>query len=555
MTDFNALNLISPILKNLEEQEYNTPTPVQAQAIPHLLAGKDLLACAQTGTGKTAAFALPILQKIFSQGTEKPQGRTRRTVKALILSPTRELASQIGDSFRIYGRSLGLSQAVIFGGVSYRTQIQSLAKGVDILVATPGRLLDLIKQGIISLKKVETFVIDEADQMFDMGFLKEVQKIVAELPEERQTVLFSATMPNAIAKLADSILRDPEQLRISPQSSSSEKISQHVLFVDRNNKSLALNAIIQDTAMKRAIVFSRTKHGADRIVEHLSDQNIESEAIHGDKKQAVRRRILENFRRGRFDVLVATDVAARGIDVDGITHVINYDLPHIPENYVHRIGRTGRAGAEGVAISFCDREEKAFLNSIEKLTKKRLMIARNADFGLPEAMPSIKKTSSDKKAPFKKKAGSSSSRFSDKPRGERSDSRGNDKPRGEHSESSFSAKQRGEDGKSRFSDKPKSERSESRFDSKSRREGGKSRFSEKPRGERSEPRFASKSRSECGESRFSDKARGERSETRRLSAKPKSDGVRKSFGEKKGGKKPFKAVGKSAAPKRKIRVS
>ncbi|MBY0282004.1 MAG: DEAD/DEAH box helicase [Alphaproteobacteria bacterium] len=515
MTDFNALNLISPILKNLQEQEYNIPTPVQAEAIPHLLAGKDLLACAQTGTGKTAAFALPILQRLSSQDGQESSSRGRRITRALVLSPTRELASQIGDSFRNYGRSLGLSQAVIFGGVSYRTQIQSLYRGVDILVATPGRLLDLIKQGIISLKHVETFVIDEADQMFDMGFLKEVQKIVAELPEERQTVLFSATMPNAIAKLADKILRNPEQLRISPQSSSSEKITQQVLFIDRNNKSRALNAIIQDASTKRAIVFSRTKHGADRIVEHLLDQNIESEAIHGDKKQAVRRRILENFKRGKFDVLVATDVAARGIDVDGITHVINYDLPHVPENYVHRIGRTGRAGADGVAISFCDREERAFLNSIERLTKKRLMVANNTDFGLPETMPFVKNTSDAKKAPFKQRSGSSSSRFGDKPRGERSESR--------------------------FGHKPRSERSESRFAPKSRSEGGESRFSDKPRGERSE-------------SRFGDKPRGERSEAR-FSAKPKSEGPRKPFGEKKDGKRPFKAVGKSAgkstAPKRK----
>ena len=542
MTDFNALNLISPILKNLAEQEYNMPTPVQAEAIPHLLAGRDLLACAQTGTGKTAAFALPILQRLFAQGGEENSApRGRRVTRALVLSPTRELASQIGDSFRIYGRSLGLSQAVIFGGVSYRTQIQSLYRGVDILVATPGRLLDLIKQGIISLKHVETFVIDEADQMFDMGFLKEVQKIVAELPEERQTVLFSATMPQAIAKLADKILRNPEQLRISPQSSSSEKITQQVLFVDRNNKSQALNAIIQDAATKRTIVFSRTKHGADRIVEHLLDQNIESEAIHGDKKQAVRRRILENFKRGKFDVLVATDVAARGIDVDGITHVINYDLPHVPENYVHRIGRTGRAGADGVAISFCDREERAFLNSIERLTKKRLMVASNADFGLPETMPFVRSTSLDKKTPFKQRLGSSGSRFADKPRGERSDSR-------------FAPKPRSEGGESRFSDKPRGERSDSRFAPKPRSEGGESRFSDKPRGERSDSRFAPKPRSEGGESRFSDKPRGERSESR-FSAKPKSEGPRKPFGEKKGGKNSFKVAGKSAAPKRKAFTS
>ena len=466
MTDFNALNLIAPILKNLQDQEYNKPTPVQAEAIPHLLAGRDLLACAQTGTGKTAAFALPILQRLSAHAEEGTPSRGRRVTRALVLSPTRELASQIGDSFRIYGRSLGLSQAVIFGGVSYRTQIQSLYRGVDILVATPGRLLDLIKQGIISLKHVETFVIDEADQMFDMGFLKEVQRIVAELPQERQTVLFSATMPQAIAKLADSILKNPEQLRISPQSSSSDKISQHVLFVDRNNKSRALNSIIQNAATKRTIVFSRTKHGADRIVEHLLDQNIESEAIHGDKKQAVRRRILENFKRGKFDVLVATDVAARGIDVDGITHVINYDLPHVPENYVHRIGRTGRAGADGVAISFCDRDERAFLNSIERLTKKRLVIANNADFGLPEVMPFVRTNSADKKTPFKQRTGASDSRFSPRPKNERSESRFAPKPRNDNSES-------------KFNDKPRSEKSETRFSAKPKNEGTRKPFSNK----------------------------------------------------------------------------
>ncbi len=404
---FNELNLISPILKNLADQDYHTPTPVQAQAIPHLLEGRDLLGCARTGTGKTAAFALPILQKLFAQG----KTTSRRAIKALILSPTRELASQIGDSFRIYGRTLGLTQATIFGGVAYRTQIQSVAKGVDILIATPGRLLDLVKQGIISLKQVETFVIDEADQMFDMGFFKELQKIIAELPSTRQTILFSATMPQAIAKLADSILTNPEKLALSTISSTSENVKQHVVFVDRKNKSMALNTIFQDKSFKRGIVFSATKHGADRIVEHLDKMEISSDAIHGDKKQSVRRKILDNFKKGKFDVLVATDVAARGIDVDGITHVINYDLPNIPESYVHRIGRTGRAGAEGVAISFCSNEEKHHLRSIEKLIQLRLDIMSNKELGLPETSKSVPALPNKKKTGFSSKKPTSRSNF------------------------------------------------------------------------------------------------------------------------------------------------
>jgi len=414
VSGFEALNLISPILKNLHDLEYLTPTPIQTRAIPFLLEGRDLLACAQTGTGKTAAFAIPLLQKLFSNNSEKEKTtRFKRPIKALILSPTRELASQIGDSFRTYGRSLGLTQTVVFGGVSYRTQIQAVARGVDILVATPGRLLDLMKQGIISLREVETFILDEADQMFDMGFSKAVQLIVSELPKERQTILFSATMPPSIEKLADAVLRNPERLIISPISSSCDKIKQQILFVDRRNKPGALNAMMQDKTLKRAIVFSRTKHGADRIVEQLTAQNVNSEAIHGDKKQAVRRRILDNFKRGHFDVLVATDVAARGIDIDGITHVINYDLPHIPENYVHRIGRTGRAGAFGTAISFCDHEEKAYLRSIERLTKNPLLVVKNSDMGLPETSSAPQKwSSSDKKPPFKKRGDSSEFRSS-----------------------------------------------------------------------------------------------------------------------------------------------
>ena len=394
MLTFNDLKLVAPILQNLIEQDYHTPTPVQAQAIPFLLEGRDLLGCARTGTGKTAAFALPILQKLFTQ--ERP-AHSRRIIKALILSPTRELASQIGDSFRTYGRAMGLTQATIFGGVSYRTQIQSVARGVDILVATPGRLLDLVKQGIISLKQVEIFVIDEADQMFDMGFFKELQKIIAELPAKRQNILFSATMPQAIAKLADAILVNPEKLTLSTVSSTAENVTQQVLFIDRKNKSTALNTIFQGVDFKRGIVFSATKHGADRIVEHLDKMQISSDAIHGDKKQSVRRRILDSFKRGSFDVLVATDVAARGIDVDGVTHVINYDLPNIAENYVHRIGRTGRAGASGTAITFCASEEKSQLRSIETLIKMRLTILDNKELGLPESSNSAPSAPSGRK--------------------------------------------------------------------------------------------------------------------------------------------------------------
>ncbi|HTI87046.1 MAG TPA: DEAD/DEAH box helicase [Alphaproteobacteria bacterium] len=368
MTTFNDLGLSAPILKALAEEKYETPTPIQAQAIPHVITGRDLLGIAQTGTGKTAAFALPILNRLAAD----PRPTPRRSCRALILSPTRELASQIADSFKAYGRHLRLSTTVIFGGVSPRAQIQSLARGVDILVATPGRLLDHAGSGVVSLDKVELFVLDEADQMLDLGFIHAIRKLVRMLPAERQSLFFSATMPKEIGQLAGELLRNPERVAVTPVATPVETIDQRVIFVDTPQKRSLLAEILGDANMGRTLVFTRTKHGADRVVRHLESTGIDSAAIHGNKSQSQRERALGAFREGRTKVLIATDIAARGIDVDGVTHVINFDLPNIPESYVHRIGRTARAGASGVAISFCDGEERAYLRDIEKLIRRQI---------------------------------------------------------------------------------------------------------------------------------------------------------------------------------------
>ncbi|MCD8741840.1 DEAD/DEAH box helicase [Mucilaginibacter roseus] len=361
---FQQLNLIDPILKALQTEGYTTPTPIQAQSIPIILQKKDLLGCAQTGTGKTAAFSIPTLQLLYQQ---RQQHREQKTIKALILTPTRELAIQIGDSLAAYGKHTGLKHLVIFGGVSQNPQTDALKKGVDILVATPGRLLDLMNQRFVHLDHIQMLILDEADRMLDMGFVHDVKKIIAKVPAKRQTLFFSATMPKEIQQLADSILNKPERVEVTPVSSTAETIQQEMYFVAKGDKKSLLNFVLQDKSIVTALVFTRTKHGADKVVKDLNKAGITAEAIHGNKSQNARQRALNNFKAHTTRVLVATDIAARGIDIDELAFVINYELPNIPETYVHRIGRTGRAGASGKAISFCDEEEKEYLKDIEKL--------------------------------------------------------------------------------------------------------------------------------------------------------------------------------------------
>ena len=368
---FENLNLIEPILKALKSEGYTIPTPIQEQSIPIVLNGQDLLGCAQTGTGKTAAFAIPILQLLHAS---KSNQRGPKPIRALILTPTRELAIQIDESFAAYGKHTGLSHLVIFGGVSQHAQTNALRYGVDILIATPGRLLDLIDQRFINLSNIQMFVLDEADRMLDMGFIHDVKKVIAKIPAKRQTLFFSATMPAEIASLAGSILTNPARVEVTPVSSTAEKIHQGVYFVEKNDKRLLLLHLLKDESIKTALVFTRTKHGADKVVKDLNRANIEAEAIHGNKSQSARQRALNLFKNGQIRVLVATDIAARGIDVDDLGHVINYELPNIPETYVHRIGRTGRAGASGIAYSFCDGEEREFLRDINKLITKSIPV-------------------------------------------------------------------------------------------------------------------------------------------------------------------------------------
>lgn len=378
---FDSLNLIDPIRKALQAEGYSTPTPIQAQAIPIVLEGKDLLGCAQTGTGKTAAFAIPILQLL----AQKPsQRRERRTIKALILTPTRELAIQIGESFAAYGRFTNLKHTVIFGGVKQHQQTNALQNGVDILIATPGRLIDLMAQRFVSLKHLEIFVLDEADRMLDMGFVHDVRRIIAVLPSERQSLFFSATMPPEITKLADSILHNPAKVEVTPVSSTVDIIQQSVFFVDKENKNALLLHLLQDKGIETVLVFTRTKHGADKVMKMLLKNNIKAEAIHGNKSQNARQNALNNFKTKSTRVLVATDIAARGIDVEELAYVINFEIPDIPETYVHRIGRTGRAGAKGTAYSFCDTEERANLKDIQKLIAKVIPVIEEHPFPLTQ---------------------------------------------------------------------------------------------------------------------------------------------------------------------------
>ena len=373
---FEQLELIEPIQKALTKEGYTIPTPIQAEAIPYVLDGYDLLGCAQTGTGKTAAFSIPIIQNLYN---ERQHGKVRG-IKALILTPTRELAIQIGESFTAYGKYTGVRHTVIFGGVGQKPQTDALERGVDVLIATPGRLLDLINQGFISLKYLDYFVLDEADRMLDMGFIHDIKRILPLLPKKRQSLFFSATMPPEIERLAGTILHEPQKVEVTPASSTVDKIDQSVYFVEKAEKVSLLTHLLKDSSLESVLVFTRTKHGADKVARVLAKANIGAEAIHGNKSQTARQRALTNFKDHTTRVLIATDIAASGIDVDHLSHVINYELPNVPETYVHRIGRTGRAGRSGVAYSFCDAEEVPYLKDIQKLIGKQIPVAGGNEF-------------------------------------------------------------------------------------------------------------------------------------------------------------------------------
>jgi len=374
---FKDLGLTPAIQKALQEEGYTNPTPIQQQSIPILLKGKDLLGCAQTGTGKTAAFAIPILQQM---SLKNANDKGRRKIKALVVTPTRELATQISVSFGVYGKYTNLKNTVVFGGVKQGAQVEALRRGVDILVATPGRLLDLINQGYISLKDIEYFVLDEADQMLDMGFIHDIKKIIALLPHRRQSLFFSATMHPNIVALSKKILGNPERVTVKPQQTTAERVEQSIYFVTKKNKIKLLIDLLQNQKMDSVLVFSRTKHGANKVVKLLLREDFACAAIHGNKSQRAREIALDDFKKGKINVLVATDIAARGIDIDELSYVVNYDLPNIPESYVHRIGRTGRAGLSGQAISFCDNEERAYLKDIEKLIKRKITVVHDHPF-------------------------------------------------------------------------------------------------------------------------------------------------------------------------------
>jgi ATP-dependent RNA helicase RhlE len=376
---FSQLSLSQPILRALQRQGYSTPTPIQKQAIPHVLAGRDVLGCAQTGTGKTAAFALPILHRLSTAAADK-SSRGPRRARALILSPTRELACQISESFATYGAETGLSHTVIYGGVSQYHQERALKRGTDIIVATPGRLIDLLEQGLVDLSGIEVFVLDEADRMLDMGFIQPIRHIAAKTPAAaRQTLLFSATMPKAILQLAHSLLREPVRVQVDPTTSTAETVEHSVFMVSRQRKQTLLEVLLEDPEITRAVVFTRTKHGADRVGRKLLRMGVRTETIHGNKAQNYRKRALDRFRSGQARILVATDVAARGLDVDNISHVINFDLPVEAEAYIHRIGRTGRAGAAGIAYAFCDGEERPLLRDIERMLGTKVRVEQTPD--------------------------------------------------------------------------------------------------------------------------------------------------------------------------------
>ncbi len=397
---FAKINLIKPIQRALTEEGYKTPTPIQKQAIPAILERKDLLGCAQTGTGKTAAFALPILQLLSER---KNGSHKRRNIRALVITPTRELALQIGESFSTYGKHLGLKNVVVFGGVKQKAQTDKLRAGVDIVIATPGRLLDLMNQNYILLHNIELFVLDEADRMLDMGFINDIKKIISELPQKRQSLFFSATMPNEIVKLAGTILNKPVKIEVTPESPTVEAIRQSIYYVAKPKKKALLIHLLKNPEIESALVFTRTKHTANNVAKILNKARIQSDAIHGNKSQSARQLALKNFKAKKTRVLVATDIAARGIDIDELSHVINFEIPNIPETYVHRIGRTGRAGLGGVALSLCDSEEKAYMKDINKLVSKSIHVDEDHPFVLSE--PDMKKPglTAGKPAPEKTK--------------------------------------------------------------------------------------------------------------------------------------------------------
>jgi ATP-dependent RNA helicase RhlE len=394
---FSDFGFSPDLLRAVAARKYTVPTPIQEKAIPHVMAGKDLLGCAQTGTGKTAAFALPILEKLCQAGCaeerrpsrRRGKGKSLRPVRALILTPTRELAIQIGESFREYGKQTALTQTVVYGGVSQVPQERALREGVDILVATPGRLLDLMSQGLVSLGAIEIFVLDEADRMLDMGFIRDIRRLVDKLPRRRQSLFFSATIPGDIRRLADTILRDPVMVAVTPQEPAPDAVDHFLYFVEKHDKAALLQHLLADPTLRNVLVFTKTRHGADRVARHLDRARIPTEAIHGDKTQKARERALENFRRGKSRVLVATDIAARGLDIVGLSHVLNYDLPNDPESYVHRTGRTGRAGSSGIALSFCDIGERPFIAAIEQLIRRHLKVVEDHPYrsGLRPAPP------------------------------------------------------------------------------------------------------------------------------------------------------------------------
>jgi len=423
---FKDLNIIEPIQRALKSEGYTKATPIQEKAIPSLLKGKDLLGCAQTGTGKTATFALPILQGL---SYERRNLKEKRQIKALILAPTRELAIQIGDSFKSYGKHLGLKTLVIYGGVSQNPQTKHLGIGIDILVATPGRLLDLINQRFVRLNNVKYFVLDEADHMLDMGMIEDVRRIIKYIPDVRQTMFFSATMPNEIEKFADSLLKDPVKVEITPVSSTVDIIKQEVYFVNKSNKIHLLIHLLKNKSIDSALVFSRTKHGANQIVTSLEKAGLNAQAIHGSKSQNARQLALKNFKERKTRILVATDIAARGIDIDELSHVINFDLPEVPETYVHRIGRTGRAGHGGIAISFCDQEERSLLQQIQKLILKSVPIIERHPFPLVEMPLELKETAVLTRKSIASKANTQNHRRGTGPSSSKNNGRKNNKTR------------------------------------------------------------------------------------------------------------------------------
>ena len=413
---FKDLGIIEPILKALRVEDYTHPTPIQEQSIPMLLRGKDLLGCAQTGTGKTAAFATPILQHLY---LNRQRNKGPRKIRALIITPTRELAIQIAHSFTVYGKFTGIKNTVIFGGVKQFAQTQALGKGVDVLVATPGRLLDLMGQDYITLKHIEYFVLDEADRMLDMGFIHDIRKILAKLPAKRQSLFFSATMPRDIVDLSRKILGNPEKVMVKPEQTTAEKVEQSVYFVSKKGKPKLLAHLLKTESFDSVLVFSRTKHGANKIVKLLGKAGIDADAIHSNKSQGARQRALDNFKSGHTNILVATDIAARGIDVEELSIVINYDLPNIPETYVHRIGRTGRASASGIAMSFCDVEERAYLRDIEKLIKQKIPVVAAhpfLDYFVEDTPKSSAKQQKPQRQPGSKKPGTGSGNNSNQKR-------------------------------------------------------------------------------------------------------------------------------------------